>query len=65
MSHYLSDKSNISSPDDKMATLFKKYTREEVTVTNIEQAFSIGALILSQSLEEILNRRNEEKKKVA
>ena len=48
-----------------MATLLKEYTGEEATVSNIEQAFSVGALILSQFLEEILNRRREEKKKVA
>ena len=55
LSHYLSDESNTSFPDDNMAELFKVYTGEEATVTTIKLAFSVGALILSQSLEKILN----------
>ena len=65
LSHYLSDDSNTSSPDEDMAALFKEYTRQEATVTNIERAFSVGALIISQSLKEISKRRCEEKKKAA
>ena len=55
----------IVTPDEDMATLFKEYAGQEATVTNIEQAFSVGTLILSQSLKEILKRRSEEKKKAA
>ena len=48
-----------------MATLFKACIGEEAKVTNIEQDFSVGALILSQLLKEILIRHNEEKEKAA
>ena len=65
VSHYLSDESNTSSPDEYMATLFERYTGVVATESNIKLAFLVGALIRSQSLEEILNRRQEEKKKAA
>ena len=65
LSHYLSDNSNTSSPDEDMATLFQEYTRQEATVANIERAYSVGALIPSQLLKERLEGRCEEKKKAA
>ena len=43
-SHYLSDKSNTSSPDN-MATLIKAYTGKEATLTNIKQAFQLAHLL--------------------
>ena len=65
LTNYLSDESSWASPESSMADLFQQYTGLEASKANIDRAFSEGALISKQFVQDLFMKREEEKARAA